>query len=60
MSTFVELQREYGETLWNQVSDGVRARGEVLREAADKAGDALRTAYNAAEEERHATAQAAA
>ena len=52
LSTFVELQREYGQTLYNGVTERLQTRGEVLKEAVERGGEAMRTAFSseAAEE----------
>lgn len=49
VSSFMELQREYGEVVWKGFAEGLKANGEVLREAAESAGEALRGAFAADE-----------
>ena len=46
VASFMELQREYGQTLWNDVQHNVRENGSVLREAVEHTGKALRTAFS--------------
>lgn len=48
--TFVELQRDYGQSLWKGVQDDLKARGQILREAVEGSGSALRSAFVTAEE----------
>ena len=50
LPSLVSLQREYGETVWNGAQRALRARGEVLRESADQAGELLRHALAPAAE----------
>ncbi len=46
VSTFVELQREYGQTLYNGMTERLQTRGEVLKEAVERGGEAMRTAFS--------------
>lgn len=48
ISSFVELQREYGQTLWSDVQSNLRENGSVLREAVEHTGKAIRTAFTGA------------
>lgn len=57
---FFELQREYGETLYGEVSERLLTRGEVIREAVERGGEALRGAFKAEAEEAPAAKAAAA
>ena len=52
VAAFMELQREYAEQLWSGAEEGMKTRGEILREAAEHAGTTLRGAFeqNAEEE----------
>jgi len=43
---FFELQREYGEALYSEVSERLQTRGEVIREAVERGGEVLRGAFN--------------
>ena len=58
VSAFVELQREYGETLWKGVQDDLKARGEILRSAVEETGGLFRNALNAGAEEGEKAADA--
>ena len=49
VSTFMELQREYGEAVWKGFTEGLKANGEVLQEAAESAGELLRSTFVADE-----------
>ena len=42
VSSFVELQREYGQNLWEGVQADLRARGELVREAVEQTGSLVR------------------
>ncbi len=55
VSSFVELQREYGQNLWEGVQADLRARGEIVREAVEQTSSLVRgnvadTAEEVAEE----------
>ena len=58
MSSFVELQREYGQNLWEGVQADLRARGEIVREAVETTGSLVRGTFT--EEEAAPEAEAAA
>lgn len=45
VSSFVELQRDYGQTLWSEAQSNMRNTGGVLREAVEHTGSALREAF---------------
>ena len=45
MSSFVELQREYGQNLWEGVQADMRARGELVREAVEHTGSLVRGTF---------------
>ncbi len=47
--SFVDLQREYGETLWNNAQEVLKTRGEMVREAAEANGEVLRNAFSTEE-----------
>ena len=51
VASFMELQREYGQTLWNDAQHSLRENGSVLREAVEHTGKALRTAFRGTAEE---------
>ncbi|MEM1435611.1 MAG: phasin family protein [Pseudomonadota bacterium] len=60
VSSFVELQREYGQTLWSDMQSNLRENGSVLREAVEHTGKAIRTAFTSAGEEGEEEVSAAA
>jgi hypothetical protein len=45
VSSFVELQREYGQNLWEGVQADMRARGELVREAVEHTGSLVRGTF---------------
>jgi len=45
-SSFVELQRDYGQSLWQGMQDDLKARGEILRETVEQSGSALRGMFS--------------
>ena len=45
VSSFVELQREYGQNLWEGVQADMRARGELVREAVEQTGSLVRGTF---------------
>jgi hypothetical protein len=46
VSSFVELQREYGQNLWEGVQADLRARGEIVREAVEQTGSLVRGTFS--------------
>lgn len=58
VSSFVELQRDYGQQLWEGVQADVKARTEIVREAVEQTGSLVRGVFSA-EEAGVAEAQAA-
>ena len=60
VTAFVELQRDYGQNLYNGVTERLQSRGEVLKEAVERGGEAVRTAFNQAEEAETVVEEAAA
>ncbi len=50
VSTFVELQRDYGKDLWEGIQADVRARGEIVKEAAEQTGSLVRGTFSSEEE----------
>lgn len=42
VSSFVELQREYGQNLWEGLQADLRARGEIVRETVEQTGALVR------------------
>ena len=51
VSTFVELQRDYGQNLWEGVQSDLKARGEIVREAVENTGGLVREVFNGETEE---------
>jgi hypothetical protein len=47
IGAFVELQREYGQTLWQGIQEDAKARGEILRTAVEQTGVVLRGVFSA-------------
>ena len=47
MSAFVELQRDYGQNLWEGIQADVRARGEIVRDAVTETGSLVRGVFSA-------------
>ena len=45
VSSFVELQREYGQNLWEGVQADMRARGELVREVVQQSGSLVRGTF---------------
>jgi hypothetical protein len=45
VSSFVELQREYGETLWGNVRQASQSQTEILKSAVEETGDAVRKVF---------------
>lgn len=50
VQAFMDLQREYGETLWNNTQEVFQTRGEMLREVMEANGAAVQSAMSPAEE----------
>ncbi len=51
---FVELQREYGEKLWNNTQEVMKSRGDMLRDAFNANNETIRKAFAPATEETQA------
>ncbi len=49
LQSFTELQREYGENLWNGTQAVLKDRAELVREAAAANGDVLKSAFSTEE-----------
>lgn len=47
VSSFVEIQRDYGQALWSDAQSNMRTGGSVLKSAAENTGTALREAFTA-------------
>ena len=57
VQSFFELQREYGERLWEGTQEAFKSRGEMLKEAVEDNGAVVRKAFSqeeAAEEAQQA------
>ncbi len=50
ISSFVSLQREYGETLWNNVKEAVETQNGIVREAFEETRHALQKAFTGEED----------
>lgn len=50
VSTFFSLQREYGETLWNNAREAVEAQNEILTGAFNETREVVQSAFTTAEE----------
>lgn len=46
VSSFVELQRTYGQDLWDGVQADLQARGEIIREAVEQTGGLVRGVFS--------------
>ena len=51
VSSFVELQRDYGQAVWEGFQDNLKAGGEVVREAVENAGSLVRDSFSTETEE---------
>jgi len=49
--SFMGLQREYGETLWNGTQEAFKARSELLREALEANSTSVRSLFSGQDEE---------
>ena len=49
---FVDLQREYGEQIWNSTQETLKARGEMLRDAFNANNETIRKAFSPEAEEK--------
>lgn len=59
VASFVELQQDYGKTLWTGVQDDLTTRGEIARDVVETAGSLIRGAYVTAESDTDTQAPAA-
>ena len=46
VSSFVELQRSYGQDLWQGVQSDLQSRGEIVREAVEQTGGLVRGVFS--------------
>ena len=49
-NAWTELSREYGEAIWSNYSELMKARGEIVREAMDKSNEVYRSVFEGEEE----------
>ncbi len=47
ISTFVELQREYGQSVWEGMQTAIQSRGEIVKDAVEQSGGLIRDVFNA-------------
>ena len=47
ISTFVEMQREYGQSVWEGVKTSFQSRGEIVKDAVEQSGGLIRNVFNA-------------
>ncbi len=47
LPSVMQMQREYGETMWSNTNSQLQAGGELLRETVGDVSKALRTAFSA-------------
>lgn len=45
LNSFIELQREYGQTMWSNVKDSFEHQNELFRSALEETRDALKHAF---------------
>lgn len=45
VTSFVELQREYSETLWSNVREATKTQSEILKSAVEETGEAVRKVF---------------
>lgn len=60
LSSFMELQRDYGQTLYTGATERFQTRGEVIREAFEKSGAAIRSVFDQDEAVEEVAEEAAA
>lgn len=59
VNTFVELQREYGQTVWEGVKTAVQSRGEIVKDAFEQSGGLVRGAFTTQPETEEVAKEAA-
>jgi len=47
VATFMELQREYGATLWSNIKESTQSQAGILKSAVEETGEAVRKAFTA-------------
>jgi predicted metal-binding protein len=50
VATFVELQREYGATLWSNIKESTQSQASILKAAVEETGEAVRKVFTAESE----------
>lgn len=60
VGAFVELQRDYGQSLWDGVRDDFKARGDIVRTAVEHTGSLIRGAFGSEPKVAEGQAEAAA
>ncbi|MFT6518842.1 MAG: hypothetical protein ACJATP_002511 [Candidatus Azotimanducaceae bacterium] len=45
VATFMELQREYGATLWSNIKESTQSQAGILKSAAEETGEAVRKVF---------------
>ena len=60
LGSLVNLQREYGETLWNNTKEAMTSQNAIIQSAFTQTRDAFKTAFAPAEEQSAAPAVAEA
>lgn len=62
ISSFVELQRDYGQSLWEGVQADLKARGEIVRDTVEQTGSLVRNTFadSPVDEARNKVAEAVA
>ena len=60
VQSFVDLQREYGEQLWNNTQQAMQTRGELLRDAFNANTETVRKAFAPEAEEKPQAKKSAA
>ena len=59
ISSFVELQRSYGQDLWEGVQSDLKVRGEIVREAVEQTGGLVRGVFSDDDASEEAVVEAA-
>jgi GTP-dependent phosphoenolpyruvate carboxykinase len=59
VGAFVELQRDYGQSLWEGVREDFKARGDIVRTAVEHTGTLVRGAFGSEPEAGEGEAEAA-
>ena len=47
VTTFVELQREYGETLWSSMREAGQGQADIVKSAVEETNEAVKKAFAA-------------